>query len=212
LALGRALARRGERPRALKALVPVDVRPAGAAGRLGNAISFAVVELPLGASDPIAVLRTVRDRTRAAKQSGAARPLDALARAGDLLPSAGRRAVARTAARLASFNAVVSNVPGPSERLTLMGRRLETIHPAVPLLEGHGLTVCGLSYAGRLEIGIYADAEVLPDAIDVARDMESAFDALRLAPARSAGGATPWQARARARREQAGAASRAGGD
>lgn len=203
LALSRALARRGERPRALKALVPVNVRAAGTAADLGNAVSFAAIELPLGDMDPTAVLRAVRDRTRAAKREGAARPLHVLARAGDLLPGTGRRAVARTAARVASYNAVVSNVPGPPVELSLMGRVLRSVHPAVPLLEGHGLSIGALSYAGRLQIGIYADAQVLPDAVDVARDMESAFDALRLAPSRAAAGSTPWQARARARRQRA---------
>ncbi|MFL5845819.1 MAG: wax ester/triacylglycerol synthase family O-acyltransferase [Solirubrobacteraceae bacterium] len=202
IALGHALARRGEHPRALKAVVPVSVRDDEAAADVGNAISFAAIELPLGETDPTAVLRLVRDRTRTAKRDGAARPLALLAQAGDLLPAAGRRAIARTAARVASFNAVVSNVPGPPVELSLMDRPIKAIHPAVPLLDGHGLTVCGLSYAGRLQIGIYADAAVLPDAVDVARDLESAFDALRLAPARAASGPTPWRAKARARRQR----------
>ena len=80
---------------------------------------------------------------------------------------------------------------------------MRSIHPAVPLLDGHGLAIGALSYAGRLQLGVYADADVLPDAVDVARDMESAFDALRLAPGRPAAGATPWQERARARRQRA---------
>jgi WS/DGAT/MGAT family acyltransferase len=201
LSLGRALARRGERPRTLKALVPVNVREAGTAAALGNAVSFAAIELPLAERNPTTVLRAVRDRTRAAKRNDAARPLAVLARAGDLLPAAGRRAVARTAARAASFNAVVSNVPGPPLELTLMGRTMESIHPAVPFLDGHGLSIGGLSYAGRIQIGVYADAEVLPDAVEVARDIEAAFDALRLAPARTV--PTPWAQRARARRQRA---------
>ena len=203
LALGRALARRGERPHALKALVPVSVREPGTGTRLGNAISFAAVALPLRETDPTAVLRTVRDRTRAAKHDGAVGALAALAGAGDLLPSPGRRAVARTAARVASFNAVVSNVPGPPLPLTLLGRPLRSMHPAVPLLDGHGLSIGGLSYAGRVHIGVYADAAVLPDAVEVARDIESALDALRLAPLRQAPGATPWRRRARTRRQRA---------
>lgn len=204
LALGRALSRRGGKvPRALKALVPVDVRGRGSAGALGNAVSFTTVELPLGESDPVAALRAVRDRARAAKRDGAARPLHALVRAGELVPAPARRALARGAARAASFNAVVSNVPGPPETLALMGRTVRSIHPAVPLLDGHGFTIGALSYAGRLHVGVYADARVLPDAVDVARDMESAFDALRLAPARPEGGPTPWRARARARRQRA---------
>jgi diacylglycerol O-acyltransferase len=201
LALGRALARRGDRPHALKALVPVNVRPEGTAAALGNAVSFAAIELPLGQTDPTTVLRTVRDRTRQAKRDGMARPLAAIAQAGDLLPSPGRRAVARAAMRVASFNAVVSNVPGPPLELTFMGRRLRSIHPAVPMLDGHGLTIGALSYAGRIQVGVYADAAVLPDAVDVARDIESAFDALRLAPDRpKAAGPTPWQRRAQAKR------------
>jgi WS/DGAT/MGAT family acyltransferase len=200
LALGRALARRDERPRALKALVPVNVRD-GDAAKLGNAVSFAAVELPLGETDPTALLRAVRDRTRTAKRDGAARPLEALARAGDLLPGPGRRAIARTAARAASFNAVISNVPGPPQPLSLMGRALRSVHPAVPLLDGHGLTICGLSYAGRLHVGVYADAQVLPDAVEVARDIESAFDAFRLDKATPQ--TTPWRARARERRQRA---------
>jgi len=203
LALGRALARRGEHPRALKALVPVNVR-AGDAAALGNAISFTAVELPLDTRDPTAVLRAVRDRTRVAKRGGAAEPLGALARAADLLPARARGALARNAARATSFNAVVSNVPGPPVALALLGRPLRAVHPAVPLLDGHGLTIGALSYAGRLHLGVYADAEVLPDAVDVARDLESAFDALRLAPERAGTAETPWRARAAARREAAG--------
>jgi hypothetical protein len=179
------------------------MRASGAAADLGNAVSFAAIELPLGETDPTTVLRVVRDRTRAAKRGGAGRPLDVLAKAGDLLPGAGRRVVTRTAARAASFNAVVSNVPGPPAALALLGRTCTSVHPAVPPLDGHGLTICGLSYAGRLQIGVYADAAVLPDAVDVARDMESALDALRLAPERRTAGPTPWQERARARRQRA---------
>jgi hypothetical protein len=67
----------------------------------------------------------------------------------------------------------------------------------VPLLDGHGFTVCGLSYAGRVQIGIYADADVLPDAVDLARDIEGAFDVLRV---EAPGALTPWRARARAKR------------
>lgn len=204
LALRRALARRDEHPRALKALVPVNIRAGGDAAGLGNAISFTAVALPVDADDPTAVLRAVRDRTRRAKRDGAAEPLGALARAADLVPARTRAALARNAARATSFNAVVSNVPGPPIELSLLGRPLRAVHPAVPLLDGHGLSIGALSYAGRLHLGVYADAEVLPDAVDVARDLESAFDALRLAPARNPGGETPWRARAASRRESAG--------
>ena len=203
LALGRALRRRGERPAVFKALVPVNTRGEGGEPAVANAISFMPVELPVAETDPGAVLRTVRDATRAAKSGGAAAPLAALARAGELLPGPGRRAVARAAARAAPFNAVVSNVPGPPVALEVLGRRLVAVHPAVPLLDGHALSIGALSYDGRLHIGVYADAHVLPDAAELARDIESAFDALLIASRRPAGPPPPWRVRAQSRRAAA---------
>lgn len=205
LALGRALARRGDRPQDLKALVPVNTRT-GEPGDLGNDISFITVALPVRETDPLTVLRALRDDTRAAKAGGQARPLRALAQAADLLPASGRRLVTRAAARAAAFNVVVSNVPGPPQHLTLLGRRLTAMHPAVPFLHGHALSIGILSYAGRLQAGIYADAEVVPDAIDIARDLEQALDALRIGHRDQA--VTPWRQRAHARRRAAQRVSR----
>ena len=59
---------------------------------------------------------------------------------------------------------IVSNVPGPQVALELLGRPLTAAWPAVPLLDGHALTIGALSYAGRLNVSVYADAEVVPDA------------------------------------------------
>ncbi|MGZ4279732.1 MAG: wax ester/triacylglycerol synthase family O-acyltransferase [Solirubrobacteraceae bacterium] len=200
VALGRALRRRGERPAAVKALVPVNVRRRGDAGAMGNRISFVTVSLPVAMSDPIAVLRRVAGEMRARKAGGGAAPLEALSEVAELLPGGARRVVARTAARAASFNVVVSNVPGPPVELELLGRRVSAVFPAVPFLRGHALSIGALSYRGRLHCGVYADAAVVPDAAEVARDLEAAFDALRIVPR---GPDTPWRARAVSRRQRA---------
>jgi diacylglycerol O-acyltransferase len=200
LALGGALRRRGERPGTVKVLVPVNVRDGGDAGALGNRISFVTVELPVGTTDQVEVLRTVRTQTRARKAGGAAAPLHTLAEFADLLPGGARRIVARTAARAASFNAVVSNVPGPPVELDILGRRVTAIFPAVPFLHGHALSIGAVSYRGRLHCGVYADATVVPDSADLARDLETAFDSLRVVPRPPD---TPWRARARSRRQRA---------
>jgi WS/DGAT/MGAT family acyltransferase len=199
VALGRALRRRGERPAAVKVLVPVNVRGGGETGAMGNRISFVTVSLPVAVTDPVAVLRRVRGDMRARKSGGAA-PLEALSEVAELLPGGARRVVARTAARAASFNAVVSNVPGPPVELDLLGRRVTAIFPAVPFLQGHALSIGALSYRGRLHCGVYADAAVVPDADEVARDLEAAFDALRVV---ARGPDTPWRARAVSRRQRA---------
>jgi diacylglycerol O-acyltransferase / wax synthase len=199
LALGRALRRRGERTRSLKALVPVDLGER-AAGGLGNRISFLTVELPVGERDVVRVLRVIRGRTRAAKAAGEAALGAGLAQAAELLPAAGRRALAHAAVRAASFNVVVSSVPGPPVALELLGRPLTAAFPAVPLLDGHAIAIGAISYRGRLQAGVLADADVVPDAVDVARDLEQALDALRVAPAPPL---SPWRVRAHARRVMA---------
>jgi hypothetical protein len=187
----------------------VSVRT-GEPAALGNRISFLPVELPVGEPDPARVLRLVRARTAAAKAGGDAGALEVLARAADALPGTGRRLLARGAVRAVGFNLVVSNVPGPPVELALLGRPLVAVHPMVPLLHGHALAIGAVSYAGRLHLGLGADAEVVPDVVDIARDLEAAFDALRVAeePPRPGDGVPPWRARARARRSTQRAANR----
>jgi diacylglycerol O-acyltransferase len=200
LALGGALRRRGERPSTVKVLVPVNVRGRGEAAGLGNRISFVTVSLPVGLTDPIDILRRVRGETQARKNGGAAAPLEALSELAELVPGRVRRVIARAASHAASFNAVVSNVPGPPVELDLLGRRVNAIFPSVPFLQGHALSIGALSYRGRLHCGVYADAAVVPDAVDIARDLEAAFDALRVGPGAHD---TPWRARAVSRRQRA---------
>ena len=104
-------------------------------------------------------------------------------------------------ARPESFQAVVSNVPGPDQPLFLLGRRLLAAHPAVPLAEGHAVSIGVLSYHGRLHVGVYADRAAVSDADDLARGVASAFDALRLAGSeRPDRPPPPWRERARERR------------
>lgn len=196
LALGRALTARGDQADALKVLVPVSTRQ-GDASALGNEIGFLAIDLPLGEQDAVKALRAVRDRTAAAKSSGGAASMAALAGAADLLPPAAVGAAARIAWRGAGFNIVISNVPGPPIALELLGRPLRSVHPAVPVPPGRALSIGAISYLGRLHVGLYADAGVLPDLPEIAHDVERALDRLRveapLAP-------TPWRARARSRR------------
>ncbi len=172
IATGAALERRGEHPPAVRALVPASVRTgAEGAAEHGNRIAFLAVDLPLGEDDPARLLRTIRARTRARKNSGDAAAGDALLRAADLLPATVRGRVARAAAQAARFTLIVSNVPGPPVPLALLGRDLVGAWPAVPPLDGHALTIGALSYCGRLHAGLLADAAVVPDLDEIAADL-----------------------------------------
>jgi diacylglycerol O-acyltransferase / wax synthase len=54
------------------------------------------------------------------------------------------------------------------------------VHPAVPVPDGHGITIGAISYAGRVGIGLTADAAVAGDLVEIARDLETALDGLRV--------------------------------
>ena len=179
-------------------MVPVNVRAKGTARELGNRISFMFVELPLAETPALEALRTVSEQTRARKASGEAHDLQVAMDAVAWLPSLARRALARMSARPESFHAVVSNVPGPDQPLFLLGRPLRAASPAVPLAEGHAVSIGVLSYHGRLHVGVYSDRTAIPDADDLARGVAAAFDALRLADADRP--PPPWRRRARERR------------
>jgi WS/DGAT/MGAT family acyltransferase len=180
LALGRYLRRLDECHPWLRVLVPVSTR-AGGASELGNRVSGMFIELPVGERDPVAVLTEVARQTQHHKHAANAEPIDGMLRASRLAPAPVRDVAAWLLSRPQAFNAVLSNIPGPAEPLYLLGRRVQAAYPAVPLAQGHGLSVGVLSYCGSLHVGLYADPEIVPDLVSVARDFASAFDALRLA-------------------------------
>jgi hypothetical protein len=139
------------------------------------------IELPVGERDPVAALSEVSRQTHQCKRADQAGALDDLIGAGALLPTPLRDAVAWLATRPQTWAAVVSNIPGPSQPLYLLGRRVRGAYPSVPLVEGHGLAIGLLSYCGVLHVGLYADPALVPDLAGLALDLESAFDALRSA-------------------------------
>ncbi len=198
-AISAALARRGEQPDCIRVLVPAAVRrPGESAADHANRISIMVVELPLDANDPGRVLQTIGRRTKTLKRAGYAGTLDTAIRAADLLAPAVRSAVVRAAAAAAHFTVVISNVPGPSEPLSLIGRQLEGIWPAVPLVDGNALSIGAISHGSMLHVGCFADAALVPDVELIAADIEKTFEQLYQLPAQTA---APWQRRARQRRD-----------
>jgi len=184
LALGRTLRRTGESHPWLRTMVPVSTRPRGAGAELGNQISFVFVELPVGERDPCAALDEMARQMGKHKRAGNSTALDGVLRAARFAPLPVRDLIGWLATRPQTFNAVVSNVPGPREPLYLLGRPVRAAYPAVPLAQGHGLSVGVLSYRDVLHVGLYADPGVVPDVSEVACDFTRSFDALRfeLAP------------------------------
>ncbi|CAB4927536.1 unannotated protein [freshwater metagenome] len=207
LALAAAFDRRAAAHTHLRAIVPVSVRTDGETGAgHANRITLLPLTLPLGERDPVRLLRAVRARTAAAKRSGLPQAGAALLDAADALPRPLRPALTRRAVKAGAPDVVISNVPGPTEPLELLGRPMLAAWPSVPLVEGQGITIGALSYAGRLFVGVTADPLVVPDAELIARDLEQALVAIATAQEPVAETPTPWRARALERRRARGGA------
>ncbi len=170
------LMRRGEPPVALKAMVPVSVRSPDDV--LGNHISFVFAELPCDEPHPLKRLRSVHETMNQRKSDGEPEGADLALRAAGLTLPAVQHALSRFVASPRTFNLVVSNIPGPVEPLYMLGCPLQATYPVVPLAERHALSI-GMMNVGDLAcFGIYVDREALPDADQLAQDIDRAITEL----------------------------------
>jgi diacylglycerol O-acyltransferase / wax synthase len=177
-AVRRFLAERGEKPPALKTMVPVNVREHNGDGPLGNRISFMFVDLPCDEPDPVRRLRLVHEATSRRKQSGIPEGADAVLGAMKLAPTPIRGLVSRFVASPRTFNLVVSNIPGPREPLYMRGCPLVEAYPVVPLADRHALAIGMTTVRDGAFFGLYADREMLPDVDELASYLDSSVDEL----------------------------------
>ncbi len=170
-ALGRYLRSNGESPHDVRAMVPVNVRRVTSA-ELGNRFGLVIVALPVGMRDARARLDEVKRRMDKLKATPEAWVAVGLL---GLLGRLPRRLEALGARFFATKSSLVlTNVPGPRERLHLGGVPIERIIFWVPEAARLGLGVSIFSYAGEVQVGVVADVRVAPhpEALVAALDEE----------------------------------------
>jgi WS/DGAT/MGAT family acyltransferase len=170
------LSEHGERPVALKAMVPVSVRSDDDV--LGNHISFVFAELPCDVPDPLGRLFAVHDTMSSRKRHREPEGADLALKAAQLTPALVQNAISRVLASPRTFNLVVSNIPGPPVPLFMRGCELEAVYPVVPLSDRHRVSIGMTTVCGRACFGVYADREALPDAQVLAHDIDVAISEL----------------------------------
>jgi WS/DGAT C-terminal domain/Wax ester synthase/diacylglycerol acyltransferase catalytic domain len=170
------LLRRGEEPLALKVMVPVSVRGGGEG--VGNHISFVFAELPCHEPDPLTRLYEVHASMMRCKREGEPEGSDLVLKAASRVPATVQQALSRLFASPRAFNLVVSNIPGPTAPMYMLGCQLQAIYPMVPLSDHHALSVGMVSVGGQACFGVYADREALPDVELLARDIDEAVEEL----------------------------------
>lgn len=162
-AIGGYLRRHGDATdgQEIRAMVPVNLRSAEDAWQLGNHFGLVPLVLPIGITNPIERVYEVRRRMAALK--GSTQPLLTYA----LLAVAGLLVKPAQDALLGLFSrkttAVMTNVPGPREPLTLCGARLTQCMVWVPQSGSVGLGVSILSYGGGVQFGVMGDTLLCPE-------------------------------------------------
>ena len=184
-ALRRYLLEHGEVGRRLeiRGVVPVNLRPLDRAHELGNWFGLVFLQLPLGLESPQARLVEIRRRMGLLKKSPGAAAIFQLLWLMGLLPRPLFDAILDLFATKAT--AVVTNVIGPQEEISLLGSRLRQAMFWVPCAGHLGLGISLLSYAGQVWVGIQSDAGLVPDPERIVAAFEDELAALRTAgPAR----------------------------
>lgn len=161
----------------LRVVVPVDLRgDVPVPPHLGNRFGIVFVRLPVGEPDRLRRLRAASARTAHLTASAEAGATYVVLQLVGVLP----RPVRRLAAGLLghSASAVVTNVPGPRERLTIGSRVVEDVVFWVPTVGRVGLGISLFSYAGTLTVGVAADERLDLDPAGLAAAIQDEIAAL----------------------------------
>ena len=148
----------------LIASIPVSMRTGGSGADDGNAITFVLCNLATHLADPEARLEIITSSMRATKAVMADRSGLQMAALG-VLTTIGPSALTRVpgASSVAPpYNVLISNVPGPRERLYWNGAELEAIYPLSIPTENQALNITCLSYADHLEFGLVGCRRAVP--------------------------------------------------
>jgi len=159
----------------IRATVPVNLRPEGPPGELGNMFGLVFLSLPVGLPTRMARLRELKKRMDRIKNSS-----EAIVTFG-VLNAIGMASAEVEAAAIRFFgakaSAVMTNVPGPGEEIYFAGKAVRSMMFWVPQAAPIGLGVSILSYAGQVRLGVISDAGLVPRPADIIEHFEKEMNA-----------------------------------
>ena len=151
--------------RSVRIMIPVNVRGDSSVSELGNRIYFLPVTIPLDVRDPQKLFTFVRERMEFLKRVRAA---EFVGFAGGLfatIPTPIWAAIGPVASQLplSLANIICTNVPGPQVPLYLLGHKMVSWYPYVPIGGEMGVNCAILSYNGTAYFGFTCDVAAVPD-------------------------------------------------
>lgn len=176
-ALRSLLVAHGDEVAEVRAMVPVTLRDAPATtDGVGHHFGLVIVGLPLGIADPVErVAETSRRMARLQASPEAIVALGVLRAMGWAPPRVEDLGVAFFGKKA---SLVLTDVPGPRERLQLAGVPLTRLIVWVPQSARMGLTISLCSYAHQVTLGVLADAAVLAEPQVLVDAVQRELDAL----------------------------------
>lgn len=171
----------------LTSMVPVSLRKDDSAG--GNAVGAVLTTLATDIADPSWRLARIKESMHIAKDSLAGlSSLQLLAfSALNVAPTPIVSLLGGGEGMRPPFNLVISNVPGPRERLYLNGARLQGVYPASLPYHGQALNITLTSYVDNLEIGLTGCRRRVPHLQRILTHLEESLVELELAVGLPAG-------------------------
>ncbi len=188
LALRRYLEARNALPvQPLTCAVPVSVKSDAELRQFSNKVSVMTVHLPTHLADPADIVRRVQEETELAKRAFEASHPEIMIGWLDWAPGPMVHAAAQlfTSLKLADrltlpWNCVVSNMRGAPIPLYFAGAQVLATFPMGPVADGVGLNITVLSNMGRLDFGVVAARDTVPDVWDLAEGFGAAVTELRV--------------------------------
>ena len=154
----------------LRAMVPVSIRTGDEEDPWTNRVSAIVADLPTDCEDPLERVALCREAMAKAKNTFDLVPAETLGQVADYASPIVSTSALRMVHRLkladrmnAPVNVVISNVPGPREPLYFAGAKLDAYIPVSTITDNIGLNITVHSYDDRLDFGLIADRDLVPD-------------------------------------------------
>jgi WS/DGAT/MGAT family acyltransferase len=161
----------------VRIVVPMNVRGDGDVSAMGNQITFVPASIPLDIRNGRELVQAVHDRMAMLKVARVGELVGIAASIFGAIPTPVQALLGPIASQLpiSACNTICTNVPGPRQPLYLLGHKMLSIYPYVPIGGEMGMNCAILTYDGTAFFGFTADVNAMPDAEVLERFVTESF-------------------------------------
>lgn len=164
------------------AMIPVSLRRDES--EAGNQVGLVLANLGTHEPSPSQRLKIIHDSIETSKRRFASMTqLEIMNYLATVMGINGINMLTGLAPTWQAFNVIVSNVPGPKNRLYFNGAAIEGVYPVSIVIDGQALNITLNSYADKLEFGLIACRRSLPSMQRLLTYLEEALVELESIPA-----------------------------